>query len=733
MKRYPVRIGSPGWHHAMNLIILALGFSYTIFAFISILWQEQLAAQKAFFSAAQIHAAEVSQGFAQSLQLVRSANAYFRASRHVSRKDFQVFTQPLLSHYHGIQGLAWVPRVSEEQRSKYEKKARSEFPGFHFTERHEADILVPAGQRPEYFPIYYVEPCKRNEKALGYDLGSDSAWRHAIRQAEEKKDIVSSPGVRFVPDGAGRSGLLLFDPVYRDMLGKTATLAGFVVGEFHIGDIVENAIRHAKPLGLDFTLYEGPESLYTHLSRVSSKPREKAAGLNYTARLEVGGRYWTMKLSPAPGRFDTAPEPHAWGVLFAGTAITLALAAYLQIAFSRSASLAEKEGVLSRSQEAAHLGNWEWKIRENRLTWSDETHRIFGIPQRDFDATFEAFLKSVHPDDRPLVRHGFDEALVRNAPFSLNHRIILPDGTVRFVHEQGEMESDTSGRPVRLFGIVQDVTEKRKAEERIEFLAYYDALTGLPNRILLHDRIEVALANARRRNDKVALLFLDLDHFKTINDSLGHSIGDLLLKEVSERLKRWIREQDSIARLGGDEFLVLMPDIRHLQDAAVTAERIVKSMAAGFAIQDHAITVTCSIGISVFPEHGADAETLIKHADTAMYHAKESGRNNFEFFTPEMSIRAMQLMALENSLRLALEKKELFMVYQPQFNILSGKMTGCEALIRWNHPDMGLVPPEKFVPVAENSGLIVPIGEWCSRPSAARCVDGRTRDWHFLP
>ena len=230
----------------------------------------------------------------------------------------------------------------------------------------------------------------------------------------------------------------------------------------------------------------------------------------------------------------------------------------------------------------------------------------------------------------------------------------------------------------------------------------------------------MALPTARRHGEKVALLFLDLDHFKTINDSLGHSIGDLLLIEVAERLKRWTREQDTVARLGGDEFLVLVNAIKEIEDALVVAERIVKSMAAEFIIEGHILNITCSLGISIFPDNGEQAEALFKNADLAMYRAKEDGRNNFQLFTQEMNIQAMERMTLESSLRMAIERKELSLEYQPQKDLATGEITGCEALIRWRHPELGLVSPNKFIPIAENSGLIGPIGEWVLRTACAQ-------------
>jgi len=281
---------------------------------------------------------------------------------------------------------------------------------------------------------------------------------------------------------------------------------------------------------------------------------------------------------------------------------------------------------------------------------------------------------------------------------------------------------EDTGNPTNTYfiAIKQDITQRKAAEKQVQFLAYYDALTGLPNRTLLQDRLSKALAGARRRKDKVALLFLDLDGFKTINDSLGHSVGDLVLQEVAERLKRFAREQDTVARVGGDEFLIVLTAVKDAADAAVAAERLMHAMTVELVIQGRSLSISCSIGIGIFPEHGTDGETLIKNADAAMYCAKESGCNSFRFFSEGMNAEAMERLTLEHGLRLALEKRELFLVYQPQMDIATGKTTGLEALLRWQHPELGLVRPDKFIRIAENSGLIIPIGEWVLRTACSQ-------------
>ena len=260
----------------------------------------------------------------------------------------------------------------------------------------------------------------------------------------------------------------------------------------------------------------------------------------------------------------------------------------------------------------------------------------------------------------------------------------------------------------------------RKKEEQLRFLAYHDALTDLPNRVLLLDRLAQALANAHRNKGRSAVLFIDLDRFKNINDSLGHLAGDIVLKQVAERMRECARENDTVARLGGDEFVVVLNAVRDGTDAAIAADRIQRAVESEFLVQGIRLTISCSIGIGVYPEDGEDGETLLKNADVALFSAKDSGRSRWQFFTREMNKQALERLKLENSVRQALAKNEFFLEYQPQLDLSTGKIVGAEALLRWWHPELGLVPPSTFLPVAETIGAIIPIGEWVLKTACAQ-------------
>lgn len=282
---------------------------------------------------------------------------------------------------------------------------------------------------------------------------------------------------------------------------------------------------------------------------------------------------------------------------------------------------------------------------------------------------------------------------------------------------------DAQGAVINLIGIFSDISERKMAEERIQHLAHYDTLTGLPNRALFSDRLQQALIYAQRNQSTVALLFLDLDRFKQINDTLGHGVGDQLLQMVSQRLLECVREQDTVSRQGGDEFIAVLPGTDH-EGADLVAEKILNAVIQPYVIEGHDLRVSCSIGIALYPSQAQDVDTLIKYADVAMYQAKEGGRNKYLHFDPSMNASAYERLKMETSLRGAIERNELRLYYQPQIDLVDGRLIGCEALVRWQHSEMGLVSPASFIPLAEETGLIMPISDWVLEEALRQ-----TREW----
>jgi diguanylate cyclase (GGDEF)-like protein/PAS domain S-box-containing protein len=396
---------------------------------------------------------------------------------------------------------------------------------------------------------------------------------------------------------------------------------------------------------------------------------------------------------------------------------------------AQRAARVEAEKALLKSNErlqmvalATNDALWDWDLVTNTVWRNEGFQARFGYTDKDVAGHSDFWTSHIHTDDRTQVLTKIRSAIDSGHRFwSDEYRFLRADGTAAYVLDRGYVLHDANGKAIRMIGAMMDITEKMRYQEQLERQANYDALTGLPNRSLLKDRLEQTLAQAQRYSRAAMVAFIDLDNFKLINDSLGHTvIGDGLLRAVGDRLQTCVRRGDTVARSGGDEFVLILTQQENEAVNYQVIERVMSSVSEPYVIDGQDLRVTCSVGLSLYPQDGADGDTLLRAADAAMYRAKELGKNNFQFYAKEMTAKIGDRLTLEAGLRRALDRGEFLLQYQPQVELQSGQIIGMEALIRWQHPELGMVSPAKFIPIAEETGLIEPIGAWVLHTACAQ-------------
>jgi two-component system, chemotaxis family, CheB/CheR fusion protein len=457
----------------------------------------------------------------------------------------------------------------------------------------------------------------------------------------------------------------------------------------------------AEVLGRNCRFLQGDDRQQPALSRLRADLAAKKPGRNLLRNYRKDGTQFWNELSLYPISDDLGEPMYVVGV-------QRDITASVQREEQLKATVAHEKLALA----FAHVGTSDWDVRSGQITGSEIFFHLLGTHpfRRVIDQA--NFFAVVHADDRPVLDDAVKLCVTGHSPLDVEYRIIWPDGSVHWIHTRGDIALTPPGNEHRIVCLSQDVTERREVDERIRFIAHHDVLTGLPNRALLRDRLQQALSSARRERTRVAVLFVDLDHFKTVNDSLGHQAGDALLRSVANRLQGCIRASDTLCRQSGDEYLLLLPHVRDISEVTSVATKVVQALSSPHSIDDRAVTITGSVGISMYPDDGEGLDDLIRNADAAMYHAKSAGRRNFQFFAPDMNASAIEKLSRTNDLRLAVSSNQLRLVYQPQLDISTQQLVGIEALVRWQRNDATTWMPDEFIPLAEETGLIIELGEW---------------------
>jgi diguanylate cyclase (GGDEF)-like protein/PAS domain S-box-containing protein len=389
------------------------------------------------------------------------------------------------------------------------------------------------------------------------------------------------------------------------------------------------------------------------------------------------------------------------------------------------AALRQSEAGLAEAQRLAHIGSWEWDITANVVRWSDELYRIVGATPETFTTSYEGYLALLHPEDRDRLHAAVGRALTQREGYEIEHRLVGPDGQERSILGCGSVVVDAAGRVIGLRGTAQDVSERKRWEAELRYQAYHDSLTTLLNRPGFIARLTEALARTSRRDSTLAVLFLDLDGFKVVNDSLGHFVGDQVLIAIGTRLAASLRDGDALARFGGDEFAVLLDHSGAPDEVVGVAHRLLAALQLPLSVLGRELVLTGSVGIAFRSATLADTDHLMQAADAAMYHAKATGPGSVAVFDPRMKAELDDYLLLQTDLKRAVAHGELVLHYQPLIELASGAVTGVEALLRWEHPQRGLLAPAVFLPIAEATGLMVPIGRWVQHEACRQAVAWR--------
>ncbi len=703
---------------------MLLAFAFFVAVFVKVNQWEQDTSLGEFHKASQDALDELHLKLEQEKTLLLGLQSLFGEAPipQMTPREFMAYTQEILSNFPSLQILEWAPRVSLEERKQFELTQQKTFPGFVIHELDSSGKILLASRRPDYYPITYINPLAGNEIALGLDMSAAPGRNYALQEALRTGLPVATAPIRLVQAPTTQNGLLVFQSVSGK--GKPR---GAVLIVLRMKSFVSTAL-HPDQQELYLRLFDedAHEVLYDNFPRDTSiQP--------FSQYFSFASRHYRMDTIPTPRYLARHHGWQSWGVLAAGMFGTGVLGALLLLG----------TGYAARVAAQVELKTSELRKSESRFQHLFERHAspmlLINPETALIVSANDAAVRFYGYPVEQLCGMNVERILLssENSPHEKNQLKQLEEGSYSvFAHElaNGDVRNvEIHSSPVEvdgktlLFCVVHDITERKRLEEQMHDLAFYDPLTELPNRRLFYDRLDQAIRHSARTGTPVALLFVDLDHFKEINDTLGHFKGDRLLQEAARRISQCVRTSDTVARFGGDEFTIILPEFGHKLYLERIARELIDHLSAPFVLTagEEPAFISASVGIALYPEEAASPEELMKHADQAMYVAKMAGKKRFSYFTEPMQKQAREKLKLTADLRRVVAKGELEVYYQPIVDTVSRKVVKAEALLRWNHPEHGLVGPDRFIPLAEESGLIREIGEWVFGN-----VVSRLRKWH---
>ncbi|HYD59273.1 MAG TPA: EAL domain-containing protein [Noviherbaspirillum sp.] len=744
---------------ALTALVPGLLATVTLFTVIGNYEYERIEAE--FKRRAGNRIAAVKSGLDEAVEALAVINRLFVTAQPISREQFRQFTLPILERNPHLRLVTYHRLITHAERPTFEEERRKQFPGFTITE-FSGGKLVPAGIRKQYRVIDFLEPMSGNEAAFGLDAFSRNQQDETMRRACETGHASMTPQYRLVLDDRAKQGFVILMPVYRsgtpvsDPQSRCLNVVGYTTAAMVSADLVEKTLAARgllRSTGFDISVYASGTADEKNLAFRTGAPPGGTSTLpgsvrwmfggrpdNFSETFDVAGRPWHIVVSPAPVPFFR----HHLGsflMLIGGILTSVLAAGYLHMLAARSRNVQKK---VDERTEDLMRANQLLQLRQQAIEACVNGIIITGATEPDYP------IEYVNPAFERLSGYSAAEVIGRSCSMLWGNdyrqagvkeitamarerrevnavlRTYRKDGTMFWSEVHVAPVKNADGHVHHFVVAHYDITEKKRYEEELEYQANHDTLTGLANRNLLRDRLRQAITQATRDGHSVWVMFIDLDRFKYINDSLGHHAGDEFLKTMSDRLRSVVRASDTVARLGGDEFLLVLPDQAEEPLTTAAVQRVMETIAKPVTIEGHELFLSCSAGIAVYPADGDDPDVLVENADLAMYRAKELGRNNFQFYTSAMNDRAQERLQIEGALRTALDRSEFRLFYQPQVDLCTGYIVGMEALLRWQHPEMGTVQPSRFISVAEESGLIVQIGAWVMQTACRQAQTWRT-------